>query len=549
MARDRRRRGDSAPRDKGRRRGRFAAFALGIGVVVVIVFALVFSVAFGTRGVAVHASALHNADEALRSATVARAQAGMATHLTALVREFDFSVGDNLEVSLGEARFALTDLSSALEGLDHATDGLDSAILSSSTSFIATVEDILDAIESGDGLLAQDIATESLDQDFRALVGSVVLVRDFEASEVAASSALMGRIGDVARFLVAFLVPTGAILMYRELSRRQSRQKELEVRLETEQEIGKARDEFVANASHELRTPLTSIFGLAHLLEEDEALTTSETAPELVGMIISETHDLGRMVDDLLTTARLDAGALHYQFENLTITEELREVVGPIERSGRIVTVQAQPALVRSDRLRLRQVVRNLLSNAAKYGGDNLRLQAGIVNGWYEIRVEDDGQGIPDELRDRLFQRYLHQGDMPLILGSVGLGLSIVRALTEGMGGAVWYERRGGWTSFVVRVPLASDSAPSQYEESSATPGVPGRRRAAVVPTDPLGRESNAPPVQVTVSSAPAPVSAPTTEGLTQPNAVPSPPPLPPSRRSSSPLPDSNNREPRIPGR
>jgi signal transduction histidine kinase len=200
-------------------------------------------------------------------------------------------------------------------------------------------------------------------------------------------------------------------------------------------------------------------------LEEDATVAVNAMNSEMVGLIISEANDLSRMVDDLLTTARLDAGALHYQFENLSIVDEVREVVGPIERSGADIGVHVAPGLVRSDRLRLRQVVRNLLSNARKYGGPHARVTGQHVAGWYEIRVEDDGEGILEQLRQRLFQRYLHEGDVPIILGSVGLGLSIVRALAEGMGGAVWYERREGWTSFVVRVPLATDTERSQYRE------------------------------------------------------------------------------------
>ncbi len=182
-------------------------------------------------------------------------------------------------------------------------------------------------------------------------------------------------------------------------------------------------------------------------------------------------------MDDLLTTARLDAGALHYQFESLPVVPEvIDEVVEPMRRAGITVEVDCPPALVRSDRLRLRQVVRNLLSNAGKYGGPQIRLLGEEVDGWYEVRVEDDGEGIPPELEARLFQRFLHKGDMPLVLGSVGLGLSIVRALAEGMGGAVWYERRKGWTCFVVRVPLAVAAESPQYRE--AFPRAPPLPRA-----------------------------------------------------------------------
>jgi len=498
----------SAPPATGKRRrvrrGRYAALALGAGVAVTLVFALVFSVAFGSKGVSQHAQALHDADEALRAATVARAQAGFATHLSLLQREFDFDSQGSIERSIAETRLALEDLRAALADLE-ADAGIDATVQSSANRFTSTVEEILSLLETDRSEEAEALSAAELDRDFRVFTGAIVIVRDFQAAEVANSNALMGRIGDVARFLVAFLVPTAAIFVYRELTRRQARQKELEVRLETEQEIGKARDEFVANASHELRTPLTSIFGLAHLLEEDPSIHGNPAASEMVGMIISETHDLSRMVDDLLTTARLDAGALHYQFEDLSVLEEIPEVVGPIERSGQAIGVHAQPAMVRSDRLRIRQVVRNLLSNAVKYGGDQIRLIGRVTNGWYEMRVEDDGPGIPAELEQRLFQRYLHKGDAPLTLGSVGLGLSIVRALAEGMGGAVWYERREGWTSFVVRVPLAAHQ-PSDLaarDGNGARRPVPGRQ--APPPLVGTGSGRPAPPPRDRLPQPPPP--------------------------------------------
>lgn len=460
------------PRPEGRRRSRskIAGIALGVGVAMVLIFALVFSIAFGTRGIAQHATALHHADEGLRAATVARSQAGMATHLSVLQRDFGLDAVEAIDRTLQETRLGLDDLTESVLGLaqhNASSPGVESSV----ATFRASVHEILAALDAGDVAMAQEVAGGELDTSFRGLLIEVTARRDAEAMAVATASDVMGRISDVARFLVAFLVPSSAIIIYRELARRQQRQRDLEVRLDTEKELGKARDEFVANASHELRTPLTSIFGLAHLLEEDEAVAASPGAVEMAGMIISEANDLSRMVDDLLTTARLDAGALHYQFENLNVLDEVREVVEPMRRSGTGFDVEVAPALVRSDRLRLRQVVRNLLSNARKYGGPTVHVVGRLESGWYELRVEDDGEGIPRELHDRLFQRYLHQGDLPLVLGSVGLGLSIVRALAEGMGGAVWYERRAGWTSFVVRVPLATQSASLPRHAAAQTGG------------------------------------------------------------------------------
>lgn len=455
------------PAAANRRGSRGTAIALAFGVGLALVFALVFSIAFGSKGVAQHAKTLHAADEALRAATVARAQVGMAAHLVVLQEETGFDAVASAEVAMRDTRFALDDLAAAVADLEAHSADTSASIESAAATFGAAVTELLGLAEAGDSAGLRATLGESFDRDFRLLTDAVVVERDYQASQVAAADDTMGRVGDIARFLVAFVVPLSAVIVYRELTRRQHRQKELEVRLETEQELGKARDEFVANASHELRTPLTSIFGMAHLLEEDEAVRTSPSALEMLGLIISEAHDLNRMVDDLLTTARLDAGALHYQFESLPVVPEvIDEVVEPMRRAGITLEVDCRPALVRSDRLRLRQVVRNLLSNAGKYGGPQIRLLGEEVDGWYEVRVEDNGEGIPPELEARLFQRFLHKGDMPLVLGSVGLGLSIVRALAEGMGGAVWYERRKGWTCFVVRVPLAVAAESPQYREA-----------------------------------------------------------------------------------
>ena len=491
------------------RRTRLAAIALGAGVVMVLVFALVFSIAFGTRQVAAHADALHNADEALRASTVIRAQTGMATHLSVLEREFGFAATEGIELAIGESELALNDLTGQPRRTQHRrSTGWMPVSSAAADSFDATVTSIHALVLAGDSSLAQAEAT-LLDDQFRELTGAIVVERDYQASQVATANQTMGRVGDLVRFLVAFLVPTAVILLYRELSQRQARQSELEVRLESEQELGKARDEFVANASHELRTPLTSIFGLAHILEEDEDVAASETAGEMVGMIISETHDLSRMVDDLLTTARLDAGALHFQLEDLSVLDEVKEVVDPMAKAGPTYGVDVHPAVVRADRLRLRQVVRNLLSNATKYGGADIRVVGRVASGWYELIVADNGEGIPVELEDRLFQRFLHQGDMPLVLGSVGLGLSIVQALAEGMGGAVWYERDAGWTKFVVRVPMAKTKSESRFREADLT-----RKRASL---ESPGGVSEPPPIP-----AGAPASVPSAAP-----AVASPPPMP----------------------
>ena len=435
---------------------RALAVTLVSGGGLLLLFGLVFSVANGSRQITTDATALHHADETLRAATVTRAQVGLAVHLAAVDHVFGTYSGEAIDLSVSEADTALVDMMTGsaeleAEGLLDG-DGVGLTV----EAFEETATEIIHLLSTSDIDAARSLAA-TLDTEFLTLVSQLEGVREELAVSVATSDALLGRIGNIARFLVAFLVPAAVIFIYRELLVRQQRQKELEGRLESERQLSRAREEFIANASHELRTPLTGITGLAMLLAEDPALSESEAAIELLDLIISESGDLARMVEDLLTTARLDAGALHYNFEDIEMREEVSEVVGPMTRSGAEISVQCDPGLVRTDRLRMRQVLRNLLSNAQKYGGQNIEVQGRIEGRTYVCWVADDGPGIPSGVADRLFQRFVHQGGSTAVTGSVGLGLSIVHALLQGMGGSITHARTDGKTRFIERLPLVLD--------------------------------------------------------------------------------------------
>ena len=181
---------------------------------------------------------------------------------------------------------------------------------------------------------------------------------------------------------------------------------------------------------------------------------------ELATTITNEAEDLHRMVEDLLTTSQLDADALKYVIEDVSTTAELQEVIAPMIRTGGKIESAAEEALVAVDRMRQRQVLRNLISNARKYGGSDIRLSGRAFGGMYEWTVADNGKGVPAEIEERLFQRFVHRGSLVTAPGGVGIGLSIVRALVEGMGGTIDYARTDGWTQFRVSVPLAKSQGP-----------------------------------------------------------------------------------------
>jgi len=441
---------------KGRPRwDRSLGLTVFTGIAMLVVLGLVFSVAYGSRQITTSAAALHDADEGLRAATIVRAQLALGVHLASVDREFGTNSVAAQQVSIEESTIALADLTTAVEELVTSGKGADTSLIVDAERLIDTSGEIIASLVAGDSITAQAASGTRLDADFQGLTGVLVEVRDVLAEEVSASDALLGRIGNFARFLVAFLIPAAVILVYRELMKRQQRQAELENRLEAERQLNTAREEFVANASHELRTPLTSIVGLSVLLAENEVVAAEPAAAELLGIIISESDDLARMVEDLLTTARLDAGALHFVFDDVDVETEMPETVDPLVRSGSSIGLSVEPGIIRTDRLRFRQLLRNLLSNARKYGGENIRVEGRVEGRTYVCAVVDDGPGVPTEIEARLFERFIHQGHQTATKDSVGLGLSIVHALTQGMGGSISYDRIEGETHFTIRIPLA----------------------------------------------------------------------------------------------
>ncbi|MCP3992628.1 MAG: hypothetical protein GY724_26390 [Actinomycetia bacterium] len=440
-------------RRRGRRWDRSLGITIVTGVVLLLVLGLVFAVAQGSKRITTSAGSLHDADEALRSATIVRAQLALASHMVAVDQLNSANSGAALDLSISEATIALGDLGTAIELLAD-NEFLTPDTEPAAAAFIEGSRDLIGLIE--EWAPAKEHTTVALPALFDTMVTEIVAVRDTLSGNVTASDQLLGQIGNVARFLVGFLVPVAVILIYRELVRRQQRQAELETRLDAERQINSAREQFIANASHELRTPLTSIMGLSMLLGENETVHQDPSALELVSIIVGESEDLARMVEDLLTVARLDAGALHYSFEDINITQELNDIAEGAQRAGMAITHHSEDATIRADRLRFRQILRNLLSNAKKYGGPNIRLDGHNDGRTYTIEVIDDGPGIPQHLHHRLFERFIHQGNKVAAKDSVGLGLSIVHSLALDMGGSITYAYTQNESHFTLRLPLTN---------------------------------------------------------------------------------------------
>jgi len=175
------------------------------------------------------------------------------------------------------------------------------------------------------------------------------------------------------------------------------------------------------------------------------------------------------MVDDLIAAGRLNAGELTYTTENVDLGAEIAKVVDAFSRRGAAVGVEPTSVVVRADPLRLRQLIRNLVSNAVRHGGSDIAIRVVDYTDTVGVEVIDDGPGVPEEVEERLFSRYVHTGGAALLEGSIGLGLSIARSLAEGMDGSLMYLRRDGRTVFRVVLRAVMPSASS----STATPRHP----------------------------------------------------------------------------
>ncbi len=229
-------------------------------------------------------------------------------------------------------------------------------------------------------------------------------------------------------------------------------------RAETEGALTRQR-EFVADASHELRTPLTAVLANLELLEEELAGEQRDTA----SAALRSTRRMRRLVADLLLLARADAGreAPHVPVDLSAIVVEAAAELGPVAGDHDLSVVTAEGAVVDGARDELHRLALNLMDNALKHTAPGTAIRAGVDTGGGDVvlTVEDEGPGVPEEIRPRIFDRFVRGASDRG--GSTGLGLSIVRAVAETHGGDVRLEPSSRGARFVVRLPSSSEPVPN----------------------------------------------------------------------------------------
>lgn len=258
--------------------------------------------------------------------------------------------------------------------------------------------------------------------------------------------------------LGAMTLPTGVhvVAIVRDISERRR----------TEQ----LKDEFVSTVSHELRTPLTSIAGSLGLLAGGVAGALPEKAARLIHIAQANSQRLVRLINDILDIEKIESGKLRLDMVPLDLRDiaqrSVEGVSGYANNLGVELTLsKGERVSIRGDADRLIQVVTNLLSNALKFSprGGEVRVTVDPENRLARLSVVDEGPGIPDAFRARIFSKFAQaDGSDTRAKGGTGLGLAIAREIAERHGGRLWFESAEGFgATFHLDLPLADEARAS----------------------------------------------------------------------------------------
>jgi PAS domain S-box-containing protein len=245
--------------------------------------------------------------------------------------------------------------------------------------------------------------------------------------------------------------------------------------------VERLKNEFVSTVSHELRTPLTSISGALGLLAGNVAGAMTPKAKRLVDIAQANSARLIRLINDILDLEKAEAGRLDLLLEKQSLLPVVRSALDASRgfADSRGVILQLDPAsvdgLVQIDRDRLLQVLSNLLSNAIKFSPGKGVVKVSVERDARILRilVIDQGPGIPDSFRSRIFQKFAQADSSDSrARGGTGLGLSIAQTLTERLGGAIGYSStQGAGATFHVSLPEYIETVDPLVGVTASVPG------------------------------------------------------------------------------
>jgi protein-histidine pros-kinase len=270
----------------------------------------------------------------------------------------------------------------------------------------------------------------------------------------------------------------------RDISQRRRIERELARARQEEQAASRAKSDFLSSMSHELRTPLNAVIGFAQILEMEgkDALTARQR--ECLDYIRGGGEHLLKLVNEVLDLSKIEAGRLNLAIEPVNVfdaLEQIHQTMLPIADKAGVrfdLLLPEESADVKADRLRLHQVLLNLVSNAIKYNrpGGRVSLTAHAAPGdRIEFVVTDTGLGISPERQKELFQPFQRLGAEHSAIEGTGLGLSLSRRLIEAMGGTIGLTSEPGQGSRVwFELPAEAQTRRTGHSAVAATAALPG---------------------------------------------------------------------------
>ena len=243
------------------------------------------------------------------------------------------------------------------------------------------------------------------------------------------------------------------------------------------QSLDHMKDDFMSSMTHELRTPLTSIRALSELMLDVPDMDAPQRE-EFLRIMVSESERLSRLVNQVLDMAKMDSGHAEWHSADVDMRQLVSESVHIAAELFRehhadlILDVPDHVPVIRADPDRLKQVMLNLLSNAAKFvpeEGGRVDVSLGIEGDGLLVKVRDNGPGIPEDQQAAVFERFQQAGDAASRPAGTGLGLPISRRIVEHFGGELWVESvEGGGACFAFRLPLRHEGEEQDHERQGA---------------------------------------------------------------------------------
>jgi two-component system phosphate regulon sensor histidine kinase PhoR len=244
-----------------------------------------------------------------------------------------------------------------------------------------------------------------------------------------------------------------------------------------ERKLSALKSDFVANVSHELKTPLALVRLFGELLQSGR-VDGDEKRRQYLQIIVSESERLGALIENVLDFAKVERGKAGYEFVRGSVGEVVTRAIEACrvraEREQVSLELSLSPNLpeVRLDERAIEIAVINLVDNALKYARDGRRVQVQVAatDGKVQVRVTDEGAGIPIEDRKRIFERFVRGSGANQVRGS-GIGLALVKHIAEAHGGDAWAETaETGGSRFVLTIRADRTAQPAPAPRESRSP-------------------------------------------------------------------------------